>query len=393
MKFETIPKVLLNDSDTSPTESTLIHSYPGSMPAYLASRLTERYSNSEDSILDPFCGSGSVIIEAAKLHRKVIGVDLLDTANSITEAAFYLPDPESILECWKDIQKNSLKQTSIFSDAGYFDSGISSSHKLLIPWFHKETFVEIICLYKEIKTVGDERIRKLFGLILSSCLISLSNRVGKGVLHWGWIADNVKPKSLGLLKTDAFHEMDKRILRLIDFMKATNGYSLLSKSKFKIINHDWLSKDLPVDLAENSIDLLITSPPYPYSIDYTLALRLTHYLFEMPFDDIRKNEIGARYKRKRSDREKQYLDELGYSLNQASKAVKDGGKAVYVLPHPDEYRSVVDMSIDQWIEFLKMKMHKDWSLVEIGFRDCIQRRVVHKSKATRQEFVAAFIKE
>lgn len=45
------------------------HSYPAMMIPQVARRLILEYSSEGDTLLDPFCGSGSVLVEA-KLNRK-----------------------------------------------------------------------------------------------------------------------------------------------------------------------------------------------------------------------------------------------------------------------------------------------------------------------------------
>jgi DNA modification methylase len=360
------------------------------MPAYLASRLAERYSEKGGVVLDPFCGSGAVLVEAAKLGRSVIGTDLLELSTKISKAPFQLRDPVKLYDLWKDIHLEALDDMSLFSNTVPDKITLSEPHEHLSIWFHKETFVEILSLYKVIKKMDNEDFKNIFTLILSSCLMSLSNRSSRGVLHWGWIADNVKPNRHDLLRTDVFKEMERRIVKLVGFMKATNGYKKLATSEVSVYMYNWLSDEVLTSIHKDSVDLLLTSPPYPYSIDYTLALRLTHYLLEQPFDIKRKDEIGARFKRKRKGRESEYIQELATSLNKSSVFVKLGGKAVFVLPHPDEYSAVINMSVEQWLDFIKVSFQGTWDVVEIGFRDCIKRRVVHVTKTSRQELVAVF---
>jgi site-specific DNA-methyltransferase (cytosine-N4-specific) len=44
------------------------HSYPAMMIPQVARRLIVEYSNEGDTLLDPFCGSGSVLVDA-KLNK------------------------------------------------------------------------------------------------------------------------------------------------------------------------------------------------------------------------------------------------------------------------------------------------------------------------------------
>lgn len=385
-----IPSVVLNDQDRSPTESTLIHPYPGSMPAYLASRLIERYSSEGDTVFDPFCGSGSVIVEAVKQGRNVIGTDLLGTAVDIADAALHLPSPEELESLWERVHQKALIRTSLFQQEGIIIGDIPEPLQSMAEWFHPETFLEIYAIRKEISEIKGVRERNLLMLILGGSLISLSKRVSRGVMHWGWIADNVKPHEDDLLKTSPFQELNRRVARLVTFMRATGSHDLLQKENSEVFAHDWLAQTQAKQSIVKPVNLLITSPPYPYSIDYTLALRLTHYLRNEQSDPVRTQEIGARYKRKRKNRGEQYLRELSLALGKASTPVIKGGRAVFVMHNPSEYSNVIAMTDDEWCDYLVDSMTGDWSFVEFGYRRCEQRRVVNAKQQERSEFVAVF---
>ena len=45
-----------------------LHPYPARMIPQIAARLLERYASPGDWVLDPFCGSGTVLVEA-RLHK------------------------------------------------------------------------------------------------------------------------------------------------------------------------------------------------------------------------------------------------------------------------------------------------------------------------------------
>jgi serine/threonine protein kinase len=58
--------------------------YPSQKPVELLERIVNMGSNEGDTVLDPFCGSGTTLIAAQKNGRKWIGGDLLAEAYSIT---------------------------------------------------------------------------------------------------------------------------------------------------------------------------------------------------------------------------------------------------------------------------------------------------------------------
>lgn len=59
---------------TIPGASTRNH--PAPFPIELATRLVRMFSFVEDTILDPFCGSGTVMVAALRNHRHSIGVEI-----------------------------------------------------------------------------------------------------------------------------------------------------------------------------------------------------------------------------------------------------------------------------------------------------------------------------
>lgn len=52
------------------------HSYPARLHPHTAARLIEALSSPRGLVVDPFCGSGTVLIEARRLGRRAIGIDL-----------------------------------------------------------------------------------------------------------------------------------------------------------------------------------------------------------------------------------------------------------------------------------------------------------------------------
>jgi len=380
---EIIDPIVINDNDPSPTESTLLHPYPGSMPAFLASRLIERYSNSGDMIFDPFCGSGVVLVESIKQGRNATGMDLLEIPLFIAKTATSMPNASDIRDCWMRVKHAALNDVSIFSSLK--SPGLPGvCVQELSNWFHAETLAEILAIRNHVGLSSKSKSEVVIALVLGGALLSLSKRVSRGVLHWGWIADNVLPGKLDLYVVNVFQEMDWRINRLVSFMDATGTEDLISRNTCIIKRVDWTSeRESEIEVC----DLLLTSPPYPYSIDYTLALRLSHYLYGIDFNEMRASEIGARYKRKRKARRDDYLFEIRKALHGASKAVRDDGLAAFVLPHPDDYPAALNLSEGEWMNYINDSLSGSWQVEEFGVRDCLQRRVVHSTLANRRELV------
>ena len=63
--------------------------YPTQKPLSLLERIISASSNEGDTILDPFCGCGTAIIAAEKLHRSWVGIDITHLAVSLIEKRLY----------------------------------------------------------------------------------------------------------------------------------------------------------------------------------------------------------------------------------------------------------------------------------------------------------------
>jgi DNA modification methylase len=72
--------------------------YPAKMIPHMARFLIEKVSEPGQTILDPFCGSGAVLIESAISDRNAIGIDFNPVAIALAKAKSTTCDTE-ILRC------------------------------------------------------------------------------------------------------------------------------------------------------------------------------------------------------------------------------------------------------------------------------------------------------
>jgi len=73
-----------------------MHRYYARRPWNVFAHLIENYSRPGDIILDPFCGGGVTVVEALRLRRRVIGVDLSPLAVFITKMEVADIDPDEL---------------------------------------------------------------------------------------------------------------------------------------------------------------------------------------------------------------------------------------------------------------------------------------------------------
>ena len=82
--------------------------YPTQKPILLLERIIEIASNEGDTILDPFCGSGTTLVAGKLKNRRVIGIDISKEAIEITKQRLNNPikSESNLLKKGKEAYKN-----------------------------------------------------------------------------------------------------------------------------------------------------------------------------------------------------------------------------------------------------------------------------------------------
>ncbi len=88
------------------TPMYLIHKYWARKPHNVVSEYIQHYTKERDIVLDPFCGSGPTPIEAIKLGRKGIGIDLNPISTFVTRMTSMPVDINLIKKTFEEIKVN-----------------------------------------------------------------------------------------------------------------------------------------------------------------------------------------------------------------------------------------------------------------------------------------------
>ena len=89
-----------------------LHPYPARMVPSIARKLILRYSSHGDLVYDPFCGSGTSLVEGTLAGRRVLGVDLNPFAVLLSKAKTTPLHPERLCEEWRSLKKILLRPTA-----------------------------------------------------------------------------------------------------------------------------------------------------------------------------------------------------------------------------------------------------------------------------------------
>jgi site-specific DNA-methyltransferase (cytosine-N4-specific) len=222
-----------------------IHTYPAMFIPQVGRRLLETYSKEGDTICDIFCGSGSALVESRLIGRNAYGIDLNPLAIFLAKAKITPINPQKLTKEYlalldriekikdKEIQRPDFKNIDF--------------------WFKDKVIVKLAKLKKAIREIKDETIQN-FLMVAFSETVRYSSNTKTGEFKLVRVkADKLEkhdPNVVGIFRKHA----EKNIVGMIDFYKDAK-----KDSWTKIIYGD-SSKDNGI--KANSIDCIITSPPY-----------------------------------------------------------------------------------------------------------------------------------
>ena len=101
-----------------------IHSYTAKLIPHIPRYFIEKYTKRGDVIFDPFCGSGTTLLEARFLSRNAIGIDINPLATLISEVKTTPLDIDelslAIRLVKEDVKNSNRKLTVVFPNIDYW---------------------------------------------------------------------------------------------------------------------------------------------------------------------------------------------------------------------------------------------------------------------------------
>jgi len=222
-----------------------IHTYPAMFIPQVGRRLLETYSKEGDTICDIFCGSGSALVESRLIGRNAYGIDLNPLAIFLAKAKTTPINPQKLTKEYFTLLDRVEKIK---------DSEIQRPNfKNIDFWFKDKVIIKLAKLKKAIREIKDKEIQNFLMVAFSETVRYSSNtKTGefKLVRVKGDKLEKHDPDVIGIFRKHA----EKNIAGMTEFYKD-------AKKDFwtKIIYGD-SSKDNGI--KANSIDCIITSPPY-----------------------------------------------------------------------------------------------------------------------------------
>jgi len=222
-----------------------IHTYPAMFIPQVARRLLETYSKKNEIVCDIFCGSGTALVESKLLERNIYGIDLNPLAIFLARAKTTLIKPPILTKEYFSLLAKIEKIKDKDIEKPNFNN--------LDFWFKEKVIIQLAKIKKAILAIKNKDIRNYFLASFSETVRIASNTKNgeyKLVRMKKEKLDDFSPDVLGIFKK----KTEANIKGMSDFYEKAN-----KNIWTKIIFGD-SSKDNGI--KDNSIDCIITSPPY-----------------------------------------------------------------------------------------------------------------------------------
>jgi hypothetical protein len=307
-----------------------LHPYLGKFIPQLVEIFLRKYFVKGQTVLDPFCGSGTTLVQANELGINAIGYDISAFNVLLSRAKIAEYDLRKMEKEVNDILNKVHDSTQISPAQASLDGKRFSQLEIsdtddeyLRKWFAPIALKELLT-YRYFVENGGYEYQDLLRIILSR-----SARSARLTTHF----DLDFPKKPQLVSYYCYKhrrqcspaaEAYKFIRRYsMDTVKRIREFDKLrTNAKIEVYNGDSREIDFP------RIDGVITSPPYVGLIDYHEQHAYAYHL--LGFKDRRVSEIGAAVNGASKNAQETYKKDIAVVFRNIAKSMAPSGRMIVV---------------------------------------------------------------
>lgn len=350
-----------------------VHPYPAKYPVDLALEYIEKYSQPNDTVYDPFVGSGTTLLAASVLNRNGYGTDINHIAILISQFKLLLLSNQDVQELESFIKEfeMSYQQKVLNVKPEYYHS--------IEHWFCKDS-INVLSLIKQEINVLPEKQQLFCKTVMSTIINSVSNQESD-------------TRYAAVTKPHLSVEYAAKT-----FIKKFNNILSLYKDFLKINRTDKVcatlmdSKKCTELLKTNSVDLILTSPPYVNTYDYYLyhKHRMNWLDFDVKYS--MNAEIGSRREYSSLKKpESKFNNDLLEIFEKCDIVLKENGVAVIVIGDGKISGEIYDAKKNM----LEIASKIGWELIDYSYTNLDDTsRAFHQSYRTKgkKEHILTFQK-
>lgn len=227
------------------------HNYPAMMIPQIARELLNRYGMRSGWVLDPYCGTGTSLVEASMFGMNGVGCDINPLVRLIATAkttAISLDD----LEHYSQDLRDAIFQMGFSEDV---PTAPIPDVLNLEYWFSEDVIQRLSFLRDRINAVAAESVRNFFWVAFSETVRECSyTRNSEFKLY------RMPAQKLATFEPDVFGIFQDKLAR----NRAGFEVYLRKRKDVEIFvsSRNTANSELPETQPSNGFDLIVTSPPY-----------------------------------------------------------------------------------------------------------------------------------
>lgn len=306
-----------------------LHPYLGKYIPQLVEIFLRKYFQPGQTVLDPFVGSGTTLVQANELGINAVGYDISafnvllcrakTKAYDLSKVSFEILDILAKVE--GATQDHPPQQLSLWSEPTIESNLSELDNDYLLSWFAPRALRELITYRDLISQYENQDILRT--------ILSRSARSSRLTTHF----DLDFPKKP---QTEPYwcYKHSRTCYPTEDAFKFIKRYSKDTIRRLRMFQHLRTSASVEVFHEDSrfatipAIDGLITSPPYVGLIDYHEQHRYAYELLGL--EDRSENEIGAAKKGKSKRAHEDYLEQIADVIKNARENMAKGGIIIVV---------------------------------------------------------------
>ncbi|MCS1384399.1 DNA methyltransferase [Lysinibacillus sphaericus] len=354
-----------------------LHSYPAKYIPQLPEAVIMEHTNERNTVLDPFCGSGTTLLEASLKGRKSIGVDSNPIAALVSKV--------------KTTPLNHKEIDRLYEIIDYIKNVQEVEEKAIpnVPninhWFQQNMVKELSWLKDFISHENSTNLKDFLRVIFSSIIVSVSNQESD---------TRYAAKEKNLPDGYALKRFVTKLKTSIKSIEELSTIENVKRNPPKIFNLD--SREVNSDhIPDNSVDLVVTSPPYANSYDYYLYHKLRMSWLGYDFVEVKEAEIGSRNEHSsRKQPVQSYIDKMIPVMKNVARVLKPNKLAYFFIGDSiisGEYINMKDVYIELGKQSgLKFVDSTSYSMEKVSRYFQEKKFTTNKNKIDKKQWVLVF---
>ena len=284
-----------------------IHAYAASFGEDLARELIQGSTEERNVVLDPFVGAGTTALEAVLLNRNAVGIDVDPIACKISRVltsrinSRYLKDAtEHLQEELRSFETVLVSDPVLYQGLGFGSSFNIGPRVFQVPcepaiafWFDPTHMATLSVIRDAVARELDPLVRQVFEVAISSSII----RKWPNTLSYAMDIDHSRPHRPHSPKAQPIEAQFALFYRVLGRVKesilAIQENLAFVDSSATILEGD--SVQMLSTLPSDSVDFVLTSPPYLNAIDYPRAHKFSQWWLSPKTAPLRRSEyLGLR---------------------------------------------------------------------------------------------------